>query len=98
MKPAVQTRKRRNVSRPRRRPSPFAAGKQIPLGGSSECSQVPALQENGIIPRGRIRAYCAAIIREFHPQKIVLFGSYAYGQPTPDSDVDLLVILPFRGS
>jgi len=32
------------------------------------------------------------------PQKIVLFGSYAYGHPTPDSDVDLLVILPFRGN
>ena len=29
----------------------------------------------------------------FHPIKIVLFGSYAYGHPTPDSDVDLLVVL-----
>lgn len=27
------------------------------------------------------------------PEKIILFGSYAYGQPTPDSDVDLLVIM-----
>lgn len=36
--------------------------------------------------------------REFRPRKIVLFGSYAYGQPTPDSDVDLLVVLPFRGN
>ncbi len=27
------------------------------------------------------------------PEKIILFGSYAYGNPTPDSDVDLLVIL-----
>lgn len=26
------------------------------------------------------------------PEKIILFGSYAYGEPTPDSDVDLLVI------
>ncbi|GAB4481852.1 MAG: nucleotidyltransferase domain-containing protein [Anaerolineales bacterium] len=26
------------------------------------------------------------------PHKIILFGSYAYGQPTPDSDVDLLVV------
>jgi len=38
------------------------------------------------------------VAREFHPEKIVLFGSYAYGRPTPDSDVDLLVILPFRGN
>ncbi|PWU08050.1 MAG: hypothetical protein C5B50_30250 [Verrucomicrobia bacterium] len=29
---------------------------------------------------------------------MILFGSYAYGKPTPDSDVDLLVILPFHGS
>jgi predicted nucleotidyltransferase len=28
-----------------------------------------------------------------HPEKIILFGSFAYGKPTPDSDVDLLVIM-----
>jgi predicted nucleotidyltransferase len=33
------------------------------------------------------------IVSEFKPEKIILFGSYAYGDPTPDSDVDLLVIL-----
>src|SRR5262245_22694570 len=33
------------------------------------------------------------IISELKPEKIVLFGSYAYGNPTPDSDVDLLVIM-----
>jgi uncharacterized protein len=32
------------------------------------------------------------IVRELNPEKIILFGSYAYGNPTPDSDVDLLVI------
>ena len=37
------------------------------------------------------------IVREFRPERIILFGSYAYAQPTPDSDVDLLVILPFDG-
>ncbi|MBM4293331.1 MAG: nucleotidyltransferase domain-containing protein, partial [Deltaproteobacteria bacterium] len=31
------------------------------------------------------------------PDKIILFGSYASGQSTPDSDLDLLVILPFEG-
>ena len=31
---------------------------------------------------------------EFHPQKVVLFGSYAYGSPNPDSDVDILVVMP----
>ena len=37
------------------------------------------------------------IAREFHPEKIILFGSYARGTVTPDSDVDILVILPFEG-
>lgn len=37
------------------------------------------------------------IAEEFHPQRILLFGSYAWGAPSPDSDVDLLVILPFEG-
>jgi predicted nucleotidyltransferase len=37
------------------------------------------------------------IAREFHPSSIILFGSYAYGEPADDSDVDLLVILPFKG-
>ena len=33
------------------------------------------------------------IVQQFHPQKVILFGSYAYGQPTEDSDVDLLVVM-----
>ncbi len=33
------------------------------------------------------------IARALQPEQIVLFGSYACGQPTPDSDVDLLVIM-----
>jgi predicted nucleotidyltransferase len=57
-----------------------------------------ALAPHGRVSLSRIQRYCDAIAREFHPLKIVLFGSHAYGQPTPDSDVDLLVILPFRGS
>lgn len=32
----------------------------------------------------------------FHPERIVLFGSYAYGSPGPDSDVDLLVVMPLH--
>lgn len=33
----------------------------------------------------------------FRPQRVILFGSYAQGRPTPDSDVDLLVITEFEG-
>lgn len=43
----------------------------------------------------QIKAYVAQVARLFHPEKIILFGSYAYGRPTADSDVDLLVIMPF---
>jgi predicted nucleotidyltransferase len=33
------------------------------------------------------------IVERFHPQKVFLFGSYADGEPTPDSDVDLLIAM-----
>src|SRR5215210_6908383 len=45
----------------------------------------------------RIRELASQIAREFRPQKIILFGSHAYGEPTPNSDVDILVVLPFKG-
>jgi predicted nucleotidyltransferase len=38
------------------------------------------------------------IVSALHPEKIVLFGSYAYGEPTDDSDVDLLIVLDQPGS
>lgn len=44
-----------------------------------------------------IQALCEGIVQGFHPEKVVLFGSYAYGQPDEGSDVDLLVIMPFEG-
>ncbi|MFL5342967.1 MAG: nucleotidyltransferase domain-containing protein [Gemmataceae bacterium] len=48
------------------------------------------------IPMRVIRRYARAIAEEFHPDRIILFGSYAYGTPNEDSDVDLLVIMPTR--
>ena len=44
-----------------------------------------------------IQTFALRIAEEFHPDRIILFGSYAYGTPGPDSDVDLLVVLPFEG-
>ena len=32
------------------------------------------------------------LIEEYTPEKVILFGSYAYGDPDPDSDIDLLII------
>lgn len=40
-----------------------------------------------------IQHYCDAIAAAFKPQRIILFGSHAYGTPTPDSDVDVLVVM-----
>ena len=44
-----------------------------------------------------IKDLIARIARAFHPDRIILFGSYAYGRPDNDSDVDILVVLPFEG-
>ena len=45
----------------------------------------------------QIRALSQQIAREFHPEQVVLFGSHAHGTATEDSDVDLLVIIPYKG-
>jgi len=37
------------------------------------------------------------IVREFHPERVILFGSHARGEAGPDSDVDLLVVMPLEG-
>ncbi len=50
-----------------------------------------------MILQTQISQIAKAIADRFHPEKIILFGSYAYGTPTEDSDVDLLVIMPFEG-
>ncbi len=47
--------------------------------------------------RSSIRKLAMQIAKQFNPNKIILFGSYAYGKPTEDSDVDILVIMPFKG-
>jgi uncharacterized protein len=43
-----------------------------------------------------IRKYVRAVAERFQPEKIILFGSHAYGTPHQDSDVDLLVIMSAR--
>jgi predicted nucleotidyltransferase len=45
----------------------------------------------------RIKNLAGRIARQFRPERIVLFGSYARGDTGEDSDVDLLVVLPFEG-
>lgn len=63
--------------------------------GDSQSPPIPAVTPTGFarsvaetLP-GAVRR----IVQALRPERMVLFGSYAYGHPTPDSDVDLLVIL-----
>jgi predicted nucleotidyltransferase len=48
------------------------------------------------VPIRAIRKLAQEIAERFRPEKIILFGSHAYGTPHADSDVDLLVIMPAR--
>ncbi len=50
------------------------------------------------IPQPKIREMVDRIAAEFHPAKIILFGSHARGTADADSDVDLLVVMPIMGS
>src|SRR5438445_12224786 len=50
------------------------------------------------IPLKAIRRFARRIAERFQPDKIILFGSYAYGRPHNESDVDLLVIMPTRNA
>jgi len=51
-----------------------------------------------MVAHDHIQAVCEQIVRRFQPDKVILFGSYAWGEPRGDSDVDLLVIRRFEGS
>lgn len=50
-----------------------------------------------MVALNEIQELTRRIAEQFHPDKIILFGSHAYGIPKEYSDVDLLVIMPFEG-
>jgi hypothetical protein len=67
--------------------------------------KTPRLRRPGTVPAGlkvsvgkALRPAIQKIVEELNPEKIVLFGSYAYGIPNPHSDVDLLVIMKTKAS
>ena len=67
--------------------------------------KTPRLRRPETIPAGlkvsvgkSLRPAIQKIVQELNPEKIVLFGSYAYGIPNPHSDVDLLVIMKTKSS
>jgi len=54
---------------------------------------VPTIDKRKRIPQAAIDQVVEQIVEKFKPQKIILFGSYARGNPRPESDVDLLVVM-----
>ncbi len=55
--------------------------------------RIPAVDHRKRVPMRAIRAVARIIAEKYHPEKIILFGSHAYGRPKPWSDVDLLVVM-----
>jgi predicted nucleotidyltransferase len=80
---------RSTVSPKRAKTSPRRAARAIPAITPIGC----AAPVSETLPKAVRR-----IARKLRPQKIILFGSYAYGNPTPDSDVDLLVVMQTKSS
>lgn len=74
--------------------TPQAPGAPVSQGRqSSKAARRPDGKTGRPIAMSAIRALAQRIADHFQPEKIVLFGSYAYGHPKPESDVDLLVIM-----
>jgi predicted nucleotidyltransferase len=56
-------------------------------------AEVPIRTTERRISQPVIDAVVRQIVQRFKPRKVILFGSYAYGAPRPESDVDLLVVM-----
>src|SRR5881296_3238814 len=56
----------------------------------------PRCYHGADVPLRVIRRFAREVAERFRPDKIILFGSYAYGTPHADSDVDILVVMPAR--
>jgi uncharacterized protein len=55
--------------------------------------RMPSRLPSRRIPLRAIHKVAQSIANQFRPDQIILFGSYAYGKPTPESDVDLLIVM-----
>ena len=80
---------------------------QVPLSGDAEWPKVAdAVIEEAydcimllyrgmpMTTAGVIQTITDRIVRDFHPLRLILFGSHARGDARPESDIDLLVVLP----
>ena len=76
-----------------RRPSILDGGKWLYNNFKMATIKVPTIDKRKRIPQKAIDQVVKQIVEKFKPQKIILFGSYARGNPRPESDVDLLVVM-----
>jgi predicted nucleotidyltransferase len=63
---------------------------------TTENEKSPRWYRGADIPMRVIRQFARDVAESFHPEKIILFGSYAHGRPHKDSDVDILVVMLTR--
>jgi predicted nucleotidyltransferase len=67
----------------------------MPRNRSEKTAVIPGYRyQSPDVPMAAIRRFARQLGEQFHPDRIILFGSYAYGQPHAGSDVDLLVVMP----
>ena len=76
--------------------SPRTPKKGTVPGLRTKKGKVPGLRKANV--QAQIDRMVQRIVRKFHPEKIILFGSQARGDAGPDSDVDLLIVMPVAGS
>jgi uncharacterized protein len=67
--------------------------KKSPVSATTE---LPPWYRGTDVPMAVIRRFVRKVAERFKPEKIILFGSHAYGEPHADSDVDILVVMPAR--
>jgi uncharacterized protein len=67
------------------------------MASKRKSEPVPAPWYRGAdVPLRVIRDFARRVAERFHPERIILSGSHAYGRPHADSDVDILVVMPAR--
>ncbi len=64
--------------------------------GNSAASPFGRWYRGTNVPKRLIKRFAAEVAERFRPERIILFGSHAYGKPHADSDVDILVVMPAR--
>ena len=93
------TKTRAKAASPRKRTAvrkPAIARK--PGGASKKAAPRRRSPYGWLTPRQAIPRMVKRIVKQFDPERIILFGSRATGTAGPDSDVDLLVVMPVQGS